>query len=196
MRSHEKCAAFAREVHEDFQECSGVGVIEMGCGFVEQKQGRSVHHRACEGNPLPFAAREGPCRRVRDRADPKAFEDFQRTGFVCVANAIGDARKEDILARGHGFDELQVLKQEADLPPPDLGSVDFAQAGRCLAIEQHLSTRWGEHGSSERQDRRFSATTRPPQDHEIAGAKLERDPVDHGSSGPPIANAFHDVAEP
>jgi hypothetical protein len=112
--------------------------IEVARGFVSEEQFRSGDEGAGDGDALLFAAGQLDWVVVGPVAEADLFEQAKPFGFVDLATSKFE-REEDVFDRREGWQELEVLEDEADVLVSDLCPRIFVQGPEVLASEDDVA---------------------------------------------------------
>src|SRR6266540_4427174 len=100
-----------------------------------------MHESTRQCHALLFAARQffGESPPAVEQAN--GFKEVLRP-FMGVRGAVEFQWQTDIFADGQGGDQVEELKNEADLGAPKEGAIAFGEGSQVLSIDPNLSTVW------------------------------------------------------
>ena len=126
---------------------AGAGV-EVAGGLVGQDDRRVDRQRARNGDALPLAARQLLGQMVRRAAPSWTSVSSSRGALVHLAArpAAQVQRQADVLETGQRRQQVEELKDEADLVAPQPRQVIVGEAAERLAVDATRAPRWGGRG--------------------------------------------------
>ena len=107
-----------------------------------------------------------------------------------------DGRHHHVFERSHPRQEVEVLKNEADLSTPQPGSLRFTKMGDIFVIEPLPAGRRTIEEAQEVDQRRLSGTRDTHQGNHLASRDRERDAPEHGHVDRPASVDFVDIFQP
>ena len=135
---------------EQLEDACGIVGIQVAGRFVGQEKGGTVDERAGDGGALHLATAHLVRKGMGAFGESDEVEHFRRPrASVACAVAAKEQRKFDVLDRGHGRQEIEKLKDDAEAFAPvdgergiigpvqgEVHDKDFAGGGLIEAAEQ------------------------------------------------------------
>ena len=146
--------------------------VQVSGGLVRQDNFRFVDDGPRDGHALLLAA--GNFRRPVLQAVGEAEhlgDDLKAVRVKAVA--VNVLRDGDVAAGVERRQQVEPLKNEADLVPPQLGAFGVAHGGQIVAVHQDAPPRSLRQPSQHIEQRRFAAAGRPHHADEFSGQHFE-----------------------
>lgn len=153
---HDGQAQLAVDLVQQLQHRGGGVRVECAGGLIAQQDARPGCKRACHADTLFLAT--GKLGRVLARMILKAdtFEQLQCAGAGLGLGQAGQAqRKGDVVQRGFGPEQVEVLKDHADAAAQGAQAVSI-QPGQILPINDDAPAAWGFQPVDQAQQGAFS----------------------------------------
>ena len=162
VRHHADRCATAMELAQEFHHCLAVFRVQVSGRLVSHQNQRIAHQRPCYCHALLLTA--GELRRVVPHAvrHSHALEclldlllALRRTGA-----SIGQWQL-DVFVHGEVANQVERLKDEADLPVADARAIADREIRHRLAVQRVVPVRWRIQQAENREQRRFAAARWP-----------------------------------
>ncbi len=111
VRGHHDLDTGLRRHQNDLLNAAGRRGIEIGGRLVEQQDLRIARQRAGQRQPLLFAAREPPCRTLRQIGEPDAIQQCGNTRHALAARSAGLRQRIADIGRNSPSQHDRPLKQ-------------------------------------------------------------------------------------
>ena len=116
--------------------------VEIAGGLVREQDRRMRDERAGDRHALPLSAGELVRQMMAAVGKPDALEHALRLGAaVREAQAAIDQRLHHVLQRGRARQQIEVLKDEADLLIANVGQLILVEAAHVMAVQHVPSAR-------------------------------------------------------
>lgn len=178
---------FAEKIEHDL----AVLRIQRGGGFVTDDEGWFVDQRACNRYALLLAAGKFVRAIFPTIAESDFFENLPRAlDGGAVGCALDQQRHADIFRNGKRGDEIELLKDEADVFRTETGE---RTAGHVfeLAVEDVDRAAFNLQGAGNGTEQSgFSTARRTDKHHDFSGSGLETDLLEHVDAIRSVAETF------
>jgi len=122
----ERHVAFALNAEHELDDISTRGLIEIAGRFVGKQQLWAIGEGPREGHALLLTAGKLAWIMIAARREVHGGQPFRRA-IECVGHAREFERDCYIFKRGHRRDQVEGLKENADLPAAKRGEIVFAK---------------------------------------------------------------------
>ena len=159
-----------------------VARVQRAGRLVGQEDGGPVDDRPGDRQPLPLAAAEGRREASQPVAEAELAEELLRAGpRLGPRRARELGRDQDVVANRQVVEQLEELEDEADLRPPEPGSVRLAEPVDADAVEVDLAAGRPVQPADQVEQGRLAAARRAHDRGHPPGLDVEREPVERGS---------------
>ena len=169
---HQGRAALAIQAEDQLDHGRGGVVVEVARRLVAEQDLRPVHEGPRQGHALLLAT--GELHRVVVAALAQSHAREQGAGLGLAGGIAGQFhRHQHILERRERGDELEILKDEADMRVAHQGAGILVHAADGLAGEAHRAGRRPVEAGAEAEQRGLAAAARPDDRDARARRELE-----------------------
>ena len=157
----------------------GVGGVEIAGGFVGEEEGGAAGEGAGDGGALHFAAAElvGKVGGAVGEADQ--IEHFLDAGAGFIRGITAEEEGEfDILANGHGGEEVEELEDDAEGVAAVVREFAFAGGVEREAVHADLAGGGCVEAAEDVEEGAFAAAAGAGDGGEVAGCEIEGDAVE------------------
>ena len=171
----------AVQVAHQVNELGGILSVEIGGGFIGQDEGRAMDDGPRDGYPLTLAARKevGTVAGARRKANiGEGFGDTL-TAFAGF-HTLNQQWVLDIFASGKHGDEVEGLKDEADLLPAEERSLGRAELRSVSTVDEDVTAGGLIDAANEIEQGRFPAAAGTGDGEEFASIDAEAHIVEGG----------------
>ena len=176
----ERAVLALREVAEELEDLRADGGVEVGGRLVGEEHRGPAGEGAGDRDALLLPAREVA------RQEAPAVDEVDRVerllGLLARRPALHPLDVErvlDVLERGQGREEVELLEDEADRAFADRRQPARARRIDLLAVDHDPPGGRGEDAAEDRQEGRLAGARRPLEGDDLAGAQREVDAVQH-----------------
>ena len=174
-------AEAAIEVAHEVDELGGVARVEIGGGLVGEDERGAMDDGASDGDALALAAGEEIGAMMGAGGEADVFESF---GDAAAAferwRSLNEKRVLDIFGGGEDGDEIEGLKDEADLFAAEQGGFGRGEAGGVDAFNQDAAGGGLVDAADEVEEGGFAAAAGAGDGEKIAAMDGEREAVEGG----------------
>ena len=150
--------------------------VEVARRLVGEHDRRVGDEGAGDGDTLSFATRQGAWAMAAAVSEPDRVE--RRLGLCCtpvprhagVQQTVGD-----VVERGERLDEVELLEDETDAPPPHGGEPPVAHRAHIVAVDAHRAVRRALQGTDDVDQGRLPGPGRPDDHYEFASRDRQLD---------------------
>jgi|LXNH01.1.fsa_nt_gb hypothetical protein len=163
------------------------GLIKVACRLISQENAGAGDNRPGNGNALLFTAGK----LIREMIKPVVKPDISQRGTGLVKGltiTIQLQRDGDIFKRGHGRDQPECLKDDADMITPHPGQTVFIHAGQILPCDDDITARNRLQPGHHHHGGGFAGTARPQHGDSLTGLDLKADIVQDGDHARPAGH--------
>src|SRR5487761_627690 len=172
VRDHEDRVALAVKIAEESNHGLFVGFVEIAGRLVGKNQLGMIDQRASDGDALLLAS--GKLRREMREAFAQADAAQGFGGFRFVGGAVKILREHDVLNRGEIWNEMKLLKDEANFLRAETGEARFVEAAHVSAINDGEAAGGRIEAAKNIDERRLAGTGRTHDGNPFAGFDDER----------------------
>ena len=116
----------------------GILRIQISCWLVGEHDRRFIDEGACQGDPLLFAAAQFAGAVIQALVDAEQLGDVAEVLVIVVGALPGNVEGNlDIVAGGEGWQQVELLEDEADFTPPQMCPLGVRGVGEVSAVDQH-----------------------------------------------------------
>jgi hypothetical protein len=175
------------QLKEEFRDGVSIGAIQISRRFIGQEQGRFENERSCNRHALPFTS--GEFRGTMAEAIPESDAIEQLAGerfcFGGLRRLIHESRYQDILEYRTLWQEVMILKHEADLCVPECRQSRLREGKWLGSIECHLAAGRAIECAKDMKERALAGSGRPHHGGRFAAPECERNAAQHHESAAP-----------
>ena len=174
----------------------GAGLrVEIACRLVRQQDRRIHRQRARNGDALALSARQLVRKMVHARGQLHEVEQLARAIVDLLPRPAAQVqRQRHVLDARQARQQIEELKDEAELVPPHRRQPIVCEAVEALAVERDGARRRPVQPADEIQQRRFSRSRGPDDRDHLPLRNLERDVLQRRDA-PPAVEVLADVVE-